>query len=180
MARAASARRYAQAVFQLAQERGELEDWLADLTVLAQSLENREFAEFLDAPQVHSGKKVEVVKETLGKAVNPLALNLISLLATRSITRILPQIADQFQELLDRHQGFERAEIVSSIALDDQQQRRITDLLEKIAGKDVKLTASVEPQVLGGFVARVGDRVVDVTTKTKLERMRREFAEGAV
>ena len=178
MARAASARRYAQAVFQLALERDELEDWLADLTVLAQSLGTQEFAEFLDAPQVNSGKKLDTIKETLGNAVGPLALNLISILATRSITGILPDIVDQYQTLLDGQKGIERAEIVSAIALDDQQQNRIGELLEKIAGKEVQLTSRVDPTVLGGFVARVGDRVVDATGRTKLERLRQEFDQG--
>jgi F-type H+-transporting ATPase subunit delta len=177
MARAASARRYAQAVFQIALERDELDAWRDDLSVLAQAVENKEFAEFLDAPQVPTAKKVSVAKEALGDTVGPLALNLVSLLASRNAAHTMPGVVEQYQLLLDDHRGVERAEVVSAVSLDDQQERSIVALLEKIVGKDVQLVSRIEPWTLGGFVAKAGDRVIDGSTRTKLDRMRREFGE---
>lgn len=177
MPTAASAMRYAQAVFKIALDQDELDGWLEDMTLLAQALESRELAEFLDAPQVSVERKVGLIRETICDTVAPLALNLLSLLASRSIAHLLTGVLDQYQRLLDAHRGIDRAEIVSAIPLDDQQRQRIIELLKGITGNEVRLTSRVEPQILGGFVARVGDRVIDGSTRSKLGVMRRELVE---
>ena len=175
MARAASPRRYAQAVFQIALERKELDAWLDDLTLLVGALENDEFAELLDAPQIPVRRKVEVITSTVGDSVAPLALNLISLLATRNVAHLMPGVVEQFERLLDAHRGIERAEVASAVPLNNRERRRIEELLEGIVGRQIRLTSRVEPQMLGGLVARVGDRVIDGSTRTKLGAMRRDL-----
>ena len=177
MPTAASARRYAQAVFQIAQDQDELDRWLEDMMLLAQALESRELAEFLDAPQVSVERKMGLIRGTIGDTVAPLALNLMSLLASRSISHLLADVLDQYQRLLDAHRGIDQAEIVSALPLDDQQRQRIIELLKGIAGNDVRLTSRVEPRILGGFVARVGDRVIDGSTRSKIGVMRRDRVE---
>lgn len=175
----ASARRYAQAVFQIALEQGDPDRWLDDLALLADAVENAEFADFLDAPQFTVNQKIGLIRETLGGSVNELALNLISLLASRNSARLIAGITEAYQQMLDAHNGVERAEIVSAVPLSDEQQARIVDTLRRIVGKDVTTTARVEPQILGGFVARVGDKVIDGSTRTRMEDLRRELVQGA-
>ncbi len=177
MPRAASARRYAQAVFELALENRELEKWFDDLTLLSDSVSNQEFLDFLSQPRVTSEEKIRVVRDALGDSVGPLALNLMSLLATKNIAHILPGITDQYQELLDAQQGIERAEAVTAIPLDDDEQRRITEMLSALSGRDVRLTARVDAEILGGMIIRIGDRVMDGSTRSRLRAMRRELAE---
>ncbi len=179
MAKGASARRYAQAIFAIALEQGEPDRWLDDLALLSDSMANEEFANLLDAPQVTLGQKTGVIQESLGDSVSRLALNLMSLLASRSSARLLPSITESYQEMLDEHNGIERAEIVSAIALTDEQQGRIETMLKGIVGKEITATSRVEPQILGGFVARVGDKVIDGSTRTRLDELRRELVHGA-
>lgn len=177
MPRAASARRYAQAVFELALEHRELEKWFDDLTLLSDSVSNQEFLDFLSQPRVTSEEKIRVVRDALGDSVGPLALNLMSLLATKNIAHILPGITDQYQELLDAQQGIERAEAVTAIPLDDDVQRRITEMLSAVSGREVRLTTRVDVEILGGMIVRIGDRVMDGSTRSRLQAMRRELAE---
>ena len=177
MPRTASARRYAQAVFQIARENDELETWLDDLALLVRSLEDERLVRFLNAPQVPVPRKTEVIRSTVGDSVGPLAANLMALLAARNIASLLPSLADQYQALLDAHRGIERAEVVSAVPLTDDERQGIEELLEDIASKQIKLTPRVEPSVLGGLVARVGDRVIDGSTRTRLQAMRRELVE---
>ena len=177
MPRAASARRYAQAVFELALENRELEKWFDDLTLLSDSVSNQEFLDFLSQPRVTSEEKIRVVRDALGDLVEPLALNLMSLLATKNIAHILPGITDRYQELLDAQQGIERAEAVTAIPLDDDEQRRITEMLSAMSGRDVRLTTRVDGEILGGMIIRIGDRVMDGSTRSRLRAMRRELAE---
>jgi F-type H+-transporting ATPase subunit delta len=177
MPRAASATRYAIAVFQIALEQGELDRWLDDLTLAARALENRELADYVDAPQVPMNRRIEIVRSALEGSVAPLALNLLGLLASRGIAHVIHDIVEQYQRLLDSHRGVERAEVVSAVELDDEQRRRVAELLQSIVGKEVRMTARVEPQILGGLIARVGDRVIDGSTRGRLNAMRRVIVE---
>lgn len=176
MPRGGSSRRYAQAVFQLALEQDDLERWLDDLALLAGALQNAEFSEFIDAPQVTVAQKVQVITDSLRDHVNPLALNLVSLLAGRNSANLLPGITEVYQELLDAHEGIERADVATAVSIDDDQQKRIADLLKSMVGKDVTITTRVETELIGGFVARVGDRVIDGSTRTKLAELKRGVA----
>ena len=175
MPRTASARRYAQAVFQIGEENGDLERWYDDLATMAAALDDGEFAAFLDAPQIDVERKTQLIRDALGDAVGPMAVNLLSLLASRGIASALPDVVESYQSLLDDHQGIERAEVVSSVPLDDEQRERVADLLRGIVGKEIRLNTRVEPAILGGFVARVGDHVIDGSARTRLDQMRRRL-----
>ena len=177
MARAASARRYAQAVFQIALERDGLDIWAEDLRVLAAGLENRELAELLDAPQVPVAVKVRTISEVLGDSVDDLARNLLAVLAGRSLAHLLPAVADEFGRLVDEHNGIARGEVVSAVPLTEGQVERVSHVLSDIVGKPLKLTSSVDAGIVGGVVARVGDRVIDGSVRTTLREMRRTLVE---
>ena len=172
----ASARRYAQAVFQIAVESDELERWLDDLTQLADSITNEEFRQILLAPRISMAQKESIIRASLGSSVGPLALNLICLLASRGQVQVLPGIADRYQEMLDAHQGVERAEVVSAVSLTDEQRGEVAQMLNDLSGRDVRLTTRVDPEILGGLVIRIGDRVMDGSARSRLQNMRRELA----
>ena len=179
MPKGASARRYAQAAFELALEKDELETWSDDLGYLAQAMETQEFSEVLDAPQVTVAQKITLIDETVGGYINPLTRNLLALLASRNSAGLLTDTLDAFQEMLDAHRGIERAELTSAIPLSTEQQSKIEAMLTEMVGKDISLTVRVDPVILGGIVARVGDRVIDGSTRTKLEGLRRELVQQA-
>ena len=176
---ALSARRYAQAIFLIAEEKGDQEQWLADLEILASSTRNPDFIAFIDSPKIETAKKTELIGEAFGASISDLALNLVSLLASRNSVASLSAIADAFQELVDSKKGVERAEIVSAVQLTDEQERAIVDKLTQMVGKQLSVTTYVDESILGGYMAKVGDRLVDGSVKTQLEDMRRELIRGA-
>ena len=176
MPSAASAKRYARAVFEIAQESDELDGWLDDLAVLVQETGGTEFADFLNAPQVSMDRKIELVKGSVGDAVGPMAVNLLLVLASRGAASRLHEVAEGYQQLVDAHRGIERAEVVSAVQLDKQQLDGVAGLLREISGKDVTVADRVEPEVLGGLIVRVGDRVMDGSTRTRLQKMRKSLA----
>ena len=175
MAKAPSPRRYSQAVFQIAVERDELDTWMQDLSMLAVALEDGEFSGLLDAPQVPAVNKVSAIRDGLSGSVSPLALNLLCLLASRNMAHLLPGILEQYGGLVDTHRGIERAEVVSAVPLESGQQAKIAEVLGGLVGKDIRLSSFVDPQVLGGLSARVGDRVIDGTVRSKFAEMRRRL-----
>jgi len=177
MPKSPSPRRYAQAVFQIALETGGLLTWADDLRTLSLAVESEEMAGLLDAPHVPVGRKAEAIAQTMGDSVNGLARNLLALLASRNQAHILPGVLDEYERLVDEHGGVERAVVISAVDLEDEQKESVTGFLTELVGKDVRLTTVVQSQVLGGLVARVGDRVVDGSVRSKLREMRRSIVE---
>ena len=172
-----SGRRYAQAVFQLAVERDELDRWLEDLTILADSVTNEDFSRTLSAPRIPFRQKEGLIRESLGSVVGPMALNLMFMLASRGSLHLIPNVADRFQEMLDAHRGIERAEVVSAVPLTDAQREQVTNMLAGLSGSDVRLTARIDPEILGGVIVRVGDQVIDGSARSRLQGMRRELVQ---
>jgi F-type H+-transporting ATPase subunit delta len=172
----ASAKRYARAVFEIARENGEIEGWLDDLGVLVREVDNADIAAYLDAPQVSIERKTELVKGAFGDAVGPLAVNLLLVLASRGNASLIRGIAEEYQQIVDADRGIERAEVVSAVQLDRQQLDDISSLLKTVSGKEVTVADRVEPDILGGLIVRVGDRVMDGSTRTRLQKMRKSLA----
>ena len=177
MPRYPSARRYAQAVFQIALEHDSLDVWVDDLQTLADLLDDKEVAAFLDAPQVPEARKLETIQQLLGDSVGALPANLLRLLATRNMTLLLPAVLAQFTEMVDRHRGIEWADVTTAVPLDDAQQKEVSRLLSGIAGSEVSLRTYVEPELIGGVVARLNDRVIDGSVRSKLRNMHRQVVE---
>lgn len=176
MARKPTARRYAQAVFALALEGRSIDQWARDFDRLVEAIDNQDFAVFLESPQVPESVKHHGVQTVLRDA-SELARNLVSVLVSHRQVRLMRDIREQFQQLVDDHQGMARAEIVTAVPLEGGQRARVAQELGKLIRKRVVSTERVDPGILGGLVARVGDRLIDGSSKTRLESMREALAQ---
>lgn len=176
MAGAPKARRYARAAFDIAVGEDRLEDWLQDLQRAQEALEDDTLRTYLELRKVVLARKVEVIRETLS-GMNPLVQNLICLLISRDVVGMLPQITEEYHLLMDAHMGRERAEVITAHPMEDQQRERLGHWLSQLLSKEVVLTSREDPEVLGGLVVRVGDRIIDGSTKGRLEAMRKGLAE---
>ena len=174
-----SSRRFAQAVFQIASENNSIDQWLGDLEVLASATRNPEFIQFVNSPRVESDKKIQVIKESFANSISELAVNLACLLSARNSVGLLQNIADDFQSFVDLNKGVERADVTTAVELSELQKKDLTDKLKEIVGKDISIETHIDESVIGGFVARVGDLLVDGSIKTKLSNMERELIKGA-
>lgn len=175
MAKALSQRRYAQAVFQIATESGNFDGWSQDLLTLSTALDDDDFLRFMDAPQISSAVKTETLQQTLANVINPPAFNLLLLLGSRGMAKVIPAISEEYTNLVNRHQGIHSGEVSSAVKLDESQQQRIETLLENILDTKVQLSYQVEPDLIGGLIAQIGDRVIDGSVKTRIDGMRRNI-----
>ena len=164
-------------MFQIALEHDSLDVWVDDLQTLADLLDDKEVAAFLDAPQVPEARKLETIQQLLGDSVGALAANLLRLLATRNMTLLIPAVLEQFTEMVDRHRGIEWADVTTAVPLDNAQQKEVSRLLSGIVGSEVSLRTYVEPELIGGIVARLNDRVIDGSVRSKLRNMHRQVVE---
>ncbi len=179
MAKRTYARRYSQAVFSIAREKNELDRWQSDLRKIATVGDDAQFIALLENPKVRFEDKAKLLSKALGD-VNPLALNLVYLLVTKGRLGMVADIADEYQRLLDSYRGIERAEVTTAIPLDDKDRRKLEERLGAVVGKKVVVKPKVDPSVLGGVVARVGGKLLDGSTRSKLMALKKALASGEV
>ena len=174
MPKKAYGRRYAQAIFELALEKNELERWQSDLLKISGAIEDEEFLAALESPKIAFKKKSELLAKRLTD-LNPLAMNLVYLLVARSGIGMVGDIAAEYQRLLDSSRGIEQAEVITAVPLDENDMKKLTENLSAVAGKEVVVKAEVEPDILGGIIARIGGKLLDGSTRSKLAALKREL-----
>ncbi len=174
----AAARRYAEAAFELALERDDLDRWAGDLRALAGVLAEPGAVAFFDSARVPDAQKERVLEQVL-EGIGPLAWNLARLLVSRGRLGLGPQIALAFQELLDGHRGVAQAQVTTAVPLTASQADAVAARLGELTGKQVVVEAHEDPQIIGGLVARIGDQLIDGSTRARLESLKREL-EGTV
>ena len=175
MARRASVKRYAQAVFEIALETKELDRWQSDLGNVAGITGEAELAAFLESPKFNFDDKARLLSERF-KGMNPLALNLVLLLASKGGLGLAGGIADEYQRLLDKYRGIESAEVITAVPLSDEDRRKLAEDIGVIFGKRVVLKSEVNPELIGGIVVRVGGKLLDGSTQGKLLALKKELA----
>jgi F-type H+-transporting ATPase subunit delta len=180
MARRDSApRRYAEAAFEIALRDGSVEEWRAGLDQAAAALDNAELSETLANPALPLGQRVDVVHAVFADLGDPVR-NLILLLLRRGRIRQLPRVAAEFRRLDDMRNNIVHAIATSASPLDDAELRAITARLEQMSGNQVELETAIDPDLIGGVVVRIGDRLIDGSVRGRLERLRNQLASGAL
>ena len=167
-------RRYSQAIFHMAQEGQDFNAWQSDLRKIASLVEDAELTALLENPKLHFDDKAKLLSERLGD-INPLALNLAYLLVTRGRLGMIGGIADEYQRLSDSYRGIEQAEVTTVIPLDDEDRLRMEKRLGVAVDKKVVLKPKVDASLIGGIIARIGDKLIDGSTRNKLEALKREL-----
>ena len=152
MARKAYARRYAQAIFEIALEKEELEQWQSDLQKMVSAIGDTTLLAALESPKLKFDDKTGLLSKRLGD-VNPLALNLVHLLIARASIGLIGDIADEYQRLLDSYHGIEPAEVITAVPLDDRDIQKLAEKLSALVSKKVVLKSEVDPEIIGGIVA---------------------------
>jgi F-type H+-transporting ATPase subunit delta len=165
---------YAAALFEVASAEGALavvEDELFKLSdVLASSDELR--STLTDA-SIPSEKRQEIIQDLLGKGkATPITTSLVSFVVGAGHARDLPAIIKSLVERAASDRKHEVAEVRSAVPLDDNQRKRLAAALSKNLGKDVEVKVHVDPSVLGGLSARVGDVVIDGTVRHRLDQLK--------
>jgi len=178
VARKAYARRYAQAVFEIALEAKELEKWQADLQIIVSLTGDADIAAFLESPRVNFEGKVGLLSDYL-KEIRPLALKLVQLLITKGRIDLVSEIGEEYQRLLDSYHGIEQAEVITAVTLTGGDEKAIARHLEAVMEKNLVLKTEVDPGLLGGVVARIGGKLLDGSTRSKLDALKRELKEIA-
>jgi F-type H+-transporting ATPase subunit delta len=170
-----SGKRYAQALFELALERGEPENSRNSLSRAADTVADDRLMDILENPRLPFEVKKSILSELL-EAMEPLVANLTSLLMTRGRLRTLGDIDKHYERLLDRHHGIVRAEVLTAVPLNDEDRERFSTLFSELVGHTVIIDSRIDPSTLGGFRARIGDVLIDGSIRNALESLRKRLS----
>jgi F-type H+-transporting ATPase subunit delta len=177
MPRKFNARRYAQAVFEIALERQELDRWQSDLQKIVDAIGDETFLAVLESPKIKIEDKSRLLTGCLGD-ISPLALNLVMMLITRGGVSMMDEISEEYRRRLDEYHGIQTAEVITAVPLDNKDKEKLAENLGAMIGKKVVLKSGVDPEILGGIVARVGGKLLDGSTRSKLIALKKELVGG--
>ena len=173
-----SARRYAEAIFQVAQKSKSLDEWNKALRKLADLMKDQQIVDLIDHPKVPFNLKAELIKQKLNEK-NELVLNLCNLLISKGKLKNADQIADEYEKLLDDSRGVKHALVMTAVPVDEAEKKKITGQLENITGKKVLVKLQVNPAILGGMVARIEDTLIDGSVRYRLDMLRKDLVEAS-
>jgi len=176
--RATAARRYAEAAFEVGLRDGTVETWRQELDAAASVVDDQRVARLLGNPAIAEETRLELAESTFGTIVSRPVLNLIGLMLRRGRIDELPRVAAEFRRLDNERQGITTATATSAVPLSEDEVRAITARLEEMTGGRVDLDLAVDPDLLGGLVVRVGDRMIDGSVRGRLERLRNQLVSG--
>jgi F-type H+-transporting ATPase subunit delta len=171
-----AARVYAEALFEVARERGKLDPIRDDLDQFAQALEaNRDLRVFLFSPHFSSAEKVEGLKRAISGA-DPELVNFLELLIEKHRMPEIFRIRRQFEESWKRENRLIDVTVTSAVELDRAVVGRIGEEIERQTGQKVELASRIDEEILGGIVLQVGNMVLDASIRNRLEKLRKNVA----
>jgi F-type H+-transporting ATPase subunit delta len=171
--RASLAGRYASALFDLARDQRQIDAVGRSLDGLNQALvDSKEFAELVASPLVsrgEAGKAFSALAPQLG--LDPVTTNFLGVLARNGRKNELRSVIRAFKRLAAEHRGETSAEVVTARPLNDDQLAALQAQLRTRAGRDVAIDATVDSNILGGIVVKLGSQMIDASIRTKLNRL---------
>ncbi len=173
MATEALIRGYAEALFRVVQAEGELDRVEDELFRFGKVLEsNHELKQVLSDGSIDRTQRLKVLDELLADKVSPHTLGLLSFVVEQGRGRHLPEILEEVTRFAADARNSVVAEVRAAVALDEDQKQQLAAALSKATGKKVEVKAIVDPSVIGGVVATVGDTVIDGSIKRRLAQLK--------
>ncbi len=164
---------YARGLFEIARAEGTIDEVEDELFRFARSYEaSDELRKALNDDQIPAAKRQSIVEDLLGGKVTSTTTQMISMVVGSGRARDLPAIVDKLVARASTSKNLEVALVRTAVPLTADQELRLAAALANATGKNVNLKVVVDPSVLGGLVATVGDTVIDGTVRTRIEQLK--------
>lgn len=168
-------RGYAEGLLKIVEAEGDLERVEDELFRFGKLLEeNHDLKQALSDSSVERAQRIKIVDELLAGKVSPHTAGLITFVVTQDRARQLPQILEELSGMASERRQAVLAEVRSAVPLDENQRAELAAALSQATGKTVELKVLVDPTVLGGVYAKVGDTVIDGTVRRRLELLKEQ------
>lgn len=164
---------YARGLFEIARAEGTIDEVEDELFRFARSFESSDALRgALTDEQIPAGRRQAIIEDLLGGKVTPVTTQLISMVVGSGRGRDLPAIIDKLVARAASAKHLEVASVRSAVALTADQEQRLAAALSNATGKQVQVKVTVDPSVLGGLVATVGDTVIDGSVRTRIDQLK--------
>lgn len=167
---------YARSLFEVAVDRDAVDRVREQIGQLAEGLDtSRDLQLFLFSPQFSSAEKRDGLRRAI-EGADPIVENLLDVLVDNGRLQLLPEVRRAFDELYDDLHRVLPVRITTAVPLDEATTARIGEEVGRGTGREVQLTAEVDPDLVGGIVLRVGNSILDASIRQRLENLRRQVA----
>ncbi|PSL02995.1 ATP synthase F1 subunit delta [Cecembia rubra] len=173
------ASRYAKALLELAVEKNQLEEVNRDVNQLLEiAAENRNIVLLLNSPIINTDKKHNVLKALFEKTGNPITLSFFDIITRKNRANNLVETAKEFKKQYNQHMGIQVAEVTTTFVLTDDLREQFKSIVKEISGLDkIELVEKINKELIGGFVLKVNDKLLDDSISGKLRLLKLEFAQ---
>jgi F-type H+-transporting ATPase subunit delta len=170
-----AARRYAEAAYLIAREESKENEWLDGLQTVASAFGDAHAKRVFQSSRVSAQQKRDLVRRLL-EGVEPKVVSLALLLLRRGRTSLGPQASQAYQEILDRERGIAHALVTTAVPMDSDELEAVQRKLVDITDGPVVVRTEVNEEILGGMVVRIGDRLIDGSTRSRLLALKQRLA----
>ena len=169
------ARPYASAVFELARENGQVEEWSGMLGLLSLVVSDKTMRQLITNPKVSRQQLQDLVLEVCGDGLSDLGRNLVKILVRGDRLQYASGIKNQYEQMRAAAEGKVDVEVVTAYKLDGEQQNSIAGIIAERLGKQVNIKTSIEESLIGGAIIRAGDSIIDASLRGRLDELRNEL-----
>ena len=173
------ASRYAKSLVDLANEKDLLDTVKGDMELFLNALKtSTELAALFKSPIITQAKKKSVVQSIFGSRVHPTTMSIFNITIDKGRENILDSVALEFIKQYNKIKGIEVATITTAAPLSKEAEAGFKSVVERLTSSKVVLQTKVDPKLIGGFVVKVGDRQIDESVSTKLNKLKMEFSKS--
>lgn len=169
--------RYAKSMLDIARDRGTIEEMREDFHTLENAIESsRELKNLLSRPTIAAETKGKLLKSIFESKVSDSMIMFLELMSKKGRSNLVEATTVSFRRQLDIERGVERAVVTTAHPLDDNLKSAIVARLASLTSNTIEATYEIDSELIGGFVARVGDRMIDASVRHQLERLKERLA----
>tara|TARA_B100002019_G_scaffold86697_1_gene75104 strand:- start:1107 stop:1637 length:531 start_codon:yes stop_codon:yes gene_type:complete len=176
MKNTSSSNRYSDAIFEIASQDNNLNEWGDFLNDLSEIFKDRKIQKFFLDPKINNNDKVALISESDIESDDK-KINFLRLMIEKNKLFLIDSIHDRYKKLIDLNNGVKRAEIITAFELTETQLNQINDKLSNITKTKVIGNNVVDKSILGGFIAKFDDQMLDMSTKGKLSELKDKILE---
>jgi len=170
------ARRYAKSLLGLATENNITEKVFSDMQLISSACQNsRDLALLMKNPIINTDKKDAVIKSIFSGKVDQVTLTFMNLMTKKGRESYLTDIAQEYINIYKESIGIKVAYVTTATPMDDQLREQVLDIVKKMKGSKIELVETVNKNIIGGFILRIGDEQFDASVLKKLRQLKNEF-----
>ncbi|MGB0423098.1 MAG: ATP synthase F1 subunit delta [Flavobacteriales bacterium] len=176
MMHSTAATRYAISLRDLANEKGKVDECMADMALISNTIkENHELGTLLKSPIIKLDKKASILDALFGDKIGELSKGFVKIITQKGREELLGSIAERYVELVKASRNIITAQVTTAAPLTDALKAEVLGVIAKLQTGEVDLVQKIDPSIIGGFILRVGDQMIDSSVQTKFRKLRQEF-----